>query len=237
MRALKNILSAASSGIEIALDCVMPPYEGVRELERMSATELVAAIESDEESKKSRPLPVEGLVVAFPYRARLAKAAIVLIKSHLNRPVARLLAEAAYMKMEKSIAAFAASAPDGAIPILAPMPMTKKRRRERGWSQCELICEAMARIDGAGRAFIYMEDALVRTRETEDQVGMGKDERAANMRGSFGAGLDADGIPHVRGRDVIILDDVATTGATLREARAAALAAGARRILLLSIGY
>lgn len=230
MSALKNAWALASRAVGLALDCVMPPYEGVRELERMSAAELVAAIEADEESKRSRLLPIEGLVVAFPYRARLAKAAIVLIKSHLNRPVARLLAEATYMKTRGSIAAFARSAPDGILPILAPMPMTKKRRRERGWSQCELVCGEMK------GPFIYMADALVRTRETEDQVGMGRDERAANMKGSFGAGLDADGSPHVRGRDVIILDDVATTGATLREARDAALAAGARRVLPVSIG-
>lgn len=219
--------------LKTILDCIMPPYEGVRELEQMTARELVSAAASDDESKKARPLPVVGLVAAFPYRARLVKAAIVEIKSNKNKRVARLLAEAIYIKIEGALREFATGieASDGLLPILAPMPMTRKRRRERGWNQCELVCEELA------GTFIYMKDALVRTRETADQVGMSKKERAENMKGSFAPGKDNAGNNIVNGRDVIILDDVATTGATLREARSAAIAGGARRVLLVSIGY
>ncbi|MDP1624883.1 MAG: phosphoribosyltransferase family protein [bacterium] len=228
--------------LKMILDCIMPPYEGVRELESMTPKGLIEAIALDKESAKPRSLPVDGLVVAFPYRARLAKAAIVEIKTNMNRRVVRTLAEATYIKVCEHLARFAASSPDGSLPILAPMPMTKKRRRERGWNQCELICRELDQIDGkntGGRTFIYIENALCRTRETEDQVGMDKTERAANMKGSFGASMSADkkGCEIVRGRDVIILDDVATTGATLREAERAALSGGARNVLLVSIGY
>ncbi len=228
MASLKKILA-------LLLDCVMPPYDGVRELESMSATAFIEAADTDDASKAGRALPIEGLVAAFPYRARLVKVAIVEIKTNMNRPVARLLAEATYMKIKASLEGFALES----IPLLAPMPMTNKRRRERGWNQCELICAELARIDARNgrRLFEYVPDALARTRETEDQVGMGKAERAANMKGSFAPGKGADGTDIARGRDVIILDDVATTGSTLREARQAAIDGGAQRVLLVAIGY
>ena len=85
------------------------------------------------------------------------------------------------------------------------------------------------RLDGR---FEYAPNALIRTRETDDQVGMEKTERTKNIQGSFATGKDGFGVNIVCRRDVIIFDDVVTTGATLREAQKVTIEGGARRVLL-----
>lgn len=105
-----------------------------------------------------------------------------------------------------------------------PIPITRKRFRERGYNQCELLARALGRIFGIP----VMARCLRKTRNTPKQ-GMSKsrEKRRENIRGSF-AVTDADA---VTGRNVILVDDVTTTGSTLAEARGVLLAAGAARVL------
>lgn len=111
-------------------------------------------------------------------------------------------------------------------PIVVPVPLAKKRLSERGYNQSALIAHALSL--GA-----VSETALSRTRETESQMQIkDRTRRLKNVEGAFLADPRL-----VRGKNIIVLDDVSTTGATLRACRDALLSAGARQVLLVSIAH
>jgi ComF family protein len=107
------------------------------------------------------------------------------------------------------------------IEMIVPVPLGKKRSRERGYNQVSLIARALALA--AGKAFAP--DGLTRVREIRSQVGLTKKERRANVDGAF----QAQGT-RVNGRIVLLMDDVATTGSTLSSCAEALYAAGARDV-------
>ena len=115
-------------------------------------------------------------------------------------------------------------APPGALVV--SVPLARRRRIERGYDQAALLADAYVRgADRARRA----RTALARTRETRAQVGLAREERARNVDGAFAA------TPAVAGRDVILVDDVVTTGATADAAARALRRSGARSIVVVAL--
>lgn len=105
--------------------------------------------------------------------------------------------------------------------LMLPIPLHPRRMRRRGYNQSELL----ARPLGKAKGIPTEPELLRRTRHTMPQVGLGPDERHDNVRGAFTA--DASG---VRGRHVLLIDDVLTTGATMSAAAEALLDAGAASV-------
>jgi ComF family protein len=120
----------------------------------------------------------------------------------------------------------AARAPLPARALVVSVPLARRRRIERGYDQAALLADALARAAGLPRA----RRALVRTRETPPQVGRSRAERARNVAGAF---LATPG--GVAGRDVVLVDDVVTTGATVDAAAAALRKAGARSVVVVAL--
>jgi ComF family protein len=117
----------------------------------------------------------------------------------------------------------------GVESVVVPVPLGTGRRRERGYNQSAELARALA----ARWKLVCVENALARVRETVSQVRLTHDERSANVHSAFGAGPAAGAI---RGRHVIVIDDVVTTAATLNACAAAALAAGAHTISYVTFG-
>lgn len=113
----------------------------------------------------------------------------------------------------------AAVAAIGAGAVLVPIPTSRASFRRRGYRVVELV---------ARRAGLRVERRLRLVRQPRDQRGLDVDARRRNVAGS----LVAQG---VAGRDVVVLDDVVTTGATLDEAVRALAAAGARVVACVAI--
>ncbi len=111
--------------------------------------------------------------------------------------------------------------------LLVPVPLHRWRLWQRGFNQAALIADALARLTG-GRV---LSDALVRTRRTPPLRAMGRSERRRAVKGAFA--VNPARADQVRGRSVILVDDVWTSGATAEGCAAALVAAGAARVELL----
>jgi ComF family protein len=108
-----------------------------------------------------------------------------------------------------------------AAPLVVPLPLHRSRLVERGFNQSYEIARFVSRLLDLQLA----ERALARVRATAPQVGLGRDERAGNLRGAFAADARL-----VAGRTVVLVDDVVTTGSTAAEAARTLAAAGARAV-------
>lgn len=108
---------------------------------------------------------------------------------------------------------------------ILPIPLSKQRFAERGYNQVDLIAHPLARLMG----WQYVPGALFRTRHTGSQVGLGAGERRKNVLGAFHAESRI-----VAGKTLLLIDDIATTGATLDSASRALQDAGASKIYALT---
>lgn len=107
--------------------------------------------------------------------------------------------------------------------VLVPVPLHAKKLRRRGYNQSELLARAFARETGLACDC----SCLMRRRDTPSQTHLNRAGRLANMTGAFTCVLPEC----VKGKTVLLVDDVATTGATLEGCAQALKAAGARRVL------
>ena len=112
------------------------------------------------------------------------------------------------------------------IDVLIPIPLGKNRLEERGYNQVALVARPLAYQLGLR----YEPDALRKTRETRSQVGLNVSQRSENVRDAYQADSRV-----VKGKPVLIMDDVATTGSTISACTAALLSAGAKEVYVLTI--
>lgn len=92
--------------------------------------------------------------------------------------------------------------------MIIPVPLHKKRYRERGYNQSELIGRGLSDVLGIPMAT----NVLVRTRQHDSQTTMGRLDRFENVSGNFSLSRRA---PDISDRRILLIDDVVTTGATL----------------------
>lgn len=104
--------------------------------------------------------------------------------------------------------------------IVIPVPLHPERERERGYNQANLLARQLCHQ----RDVDHDEEALWRIRNTRPQVGLDRSQRRENVKGAFAADS------RVRGRRVLLVDDVCTTGATLMAAGEALFSQGAASV-------
>jgi len=126
-------------------------------------------------------------------------------------------------------------------PLAIPVPLHKSKLRQRGFNQSELVARAALhgfRVprnragDAAGLEPLELRtDLLVRVRPTQTQTGLTRAQRLANVRGAFAVSRREA----VAGRDILLLDDVFTTGTTVSECARVLRRAGAGRVFVATV--
>lgn len=118
--------------------------------------------------------------------------------------------------------------------LVVPVPLYAGKRRERGFNQSELLARAACDTLQGLRPMWRGEPApgiMLRERETKSQAGLTLHERRRNLRGVFS-------VPEpekLRGRDVLLIDDIYTTGATARACSMALKKGGAARVWVATV--
>jgi competence protein ComFC len=214
----------AEKALGYILDTIAPPDPLSREIELSSVERFCGRAKRSEKA-------LEGILSLFSYKDPFVRTAILEVKSYGNKKIARLLGAVAYEYLIAELSDLEAF--EGFTrPLLLTVPLTKKSLRARGYNQCDLVADGILVADRP-RSIEVRKDILVKSRETGDQVGKTRKERFENLKGCFDIADERD----VRGRNVIVLDDIATTGATLGEAKRALRRAGARKILCVALAH
>ena len=113
--------------------------------------------------------------------------------------------------------------------LIAPVPLHWVRMLSRRFNQAALLAQGVARETGLD----WCPDLLIRPRRTKSLGGLDRDARHATLDGAIR--IHSRHPDRARGRDILIVDDVMTSGATLSAATRACRAAGARDVCILTL--
>jgi ComF family protein len=105
-------------------------------------------------------------------------------------------------------------------PVVVPVPLHNKRMRERGFNQAELVGQQVGKLAG-----LKLEKLLIKVKETEQQVGKNRKERLENLKNAFKIS-NYSNLP----KNVLLVDDVWTTGTTLSECAKVLKQAGVKKV-------
>jgi ComF family protein len=168
------------------------------------------------------PPPFVRAVAAAPYQGRV-RDAIHALKYGRQHPAARVLGSV----LARAIAELASDAP--AELLVVPVPLHRAKYAQRGFNQSRALAQqalrALAKSNPAWRLTLAP-SALMRHKPTASQAGLSPRERRINLRGAFSVSDPAA----VAGKDILLIDDILTTGATVRAAALALRRAGAASV-------
>lgn len=112
------------------------------------------------------------------------------------------------------------------VDMLIPVPLGKKRLKERGYNQVGLVARPLAYELGLR----YAPQGLWKSRETRSQVGLSISQRRDNVHGVYQADVKV-----VKRKSVLLMDDVATTGSTIQSCTEALLLSEAQDVYAITI--
>ena len=155
---------------------------------------------------------LNGIHIASNYQDAVLKKALWMLKyqgvKQLAKPLAELVRERIWKKLETENW------------LVVPVPLSKNKLRHRGYNQAEMIA---GELSDNVRA-----DILFKKFHTKSQVEVkDKEERLANIIGSF----EIRNPEKIKGKKIILIDDVLTTGATMREVKKVLKEAGAKKVI------
>jgi ComF family protein len=201
------------------LEFLFPRSKEVRKLETMTAEDYLSTFtRSLTDNSPTRAV--------FQYSDPRVRTAVHEVKYRKNRIIASRFGEILYNEIKRVV-----HSPNKIL--LVPVPSSRSRRRKKGFSHTELLVEEIMKCDKEN-ILEYGKDVLVKIKETIPQTKTkSKGERKKNPIGSFGIKIP----DVVKGRDVVVIDDVLTTGSTLKETISILKRAGARRVLGVTVAH
>jgi len=115
--------------------------------------------------------------------------------------------------------------------LVIPVPLHRARFREREFNHAEQIARIAIKLSPASDRLQLCPSVLERKRETQSQTGLTRHQRRVNVRGAFGVARPEA----VKGREVLLVDDVYTTGATVSECARVLRRAGATQVWVATV--
>lgn len=193
-----------------------------------------AKITTEEFSRRVQPpldLLVSDAYTLYSYKDPLVKKAIWLLKYKNNDHSLQILGSLMTLRLEELLENLLLFE-NFNEPLLVPVPMSKKRKKERGGNQTEKLGEHI--VNNLPKGMIdYSPIAMKKTQNTRSQATTkGRNERLRNLEGSFEATSRI-----VSGKNIILLDDVITTGATVEECRKTLKKAGAKKVIAFAVAH
>jgi ComF family protein len=168
--------------------------------------------------------PFERAVAYGSYEGALREL-VHLLKYNGVRPAANVLGR----MLAEAVAGLESSFEQSTV-LVVPVPLFKGKKRQRGFNQAEVIAQAVLKIRAAAR-HLQLAEVLVRTRETHSQIGLTSHQRRENLRGAFKVARAQE----VTGREVLLVDDVYTTGTTATECARVLRRAGASKVWVATV--
>ncbi len=225
---MKTALSIWQKILEFVANAVFPQSLADRRAAEIVSN--IAKLRQDIGDKSiTYPCPAYSF---FNYRLSGVRAMIWRLKYRGDKSVAKLFAEKMYDQLVEELTELAEWS-NFREPILVPIPMSKSKLRTRGFNQTEAICGALSHID-QGRFFSYKPNVLYKIKDTTSQARVkDRTERLKNLKDSF---LVKDK-SLLKNQNIILLDDVLTTGSTLSEATLTLKNAGVRNIIWVVVAH
>jgi ComF family protein len=151
------------------------------------------------------PFSLDGLSSVWPYRGVIRKAVITLkykyaydVANEISSQTSKILSKTLPISIFKKI-------------LLVPIPLSRSRQNWRGFNQSAYLgCEIAKNLK-----WQFIPDFLLRKRFVKPQTGLTRKDRLKNIFGSFNFNPKYKKIP--RAYQILVIDDVFTTGATMRE--------------------
>jgi ComF family protein len=170
--------------------------------------------------------PVFARAAAYGSYESGLRELIHLLKFSGVRPAANILGR----MLAEAIARLEPEFPAEGVAVV-PVPLHRTKLRQRGFNQAELIACAALKINPAPDRLRLYAGMLERTRETASQIGLTSHQRRENLRGAFRVAQRE----LVQGREVLVVDDVYTTGATVSECARVLRRAGATKVWVATV--
>jgi competence protein ComFC len=118
--------------------------------------------------------------------------------------------------------------------VIVPIPVSHRRRKERGFNQCELLLEEIRLLD-VGKKFEYERNLLIRTQHASRQTLKDRSDRLESAKGIFS--VNEEVAVQFKEKMVVIIDDVITTGSTMEEAMGTLRVAGFENVIGMSLAH
>lgn len=209
----------------MVIDMLLPQRGSIAQFDTLTSDDVAR------HARDTLRVPETDALAPFSYRTPLIRSAIHAVKFYRHERAAQLLGEAMAGFIAEELAEHRIY---GAFvdPLVIPIPLHSSRLKDRGFNQAERIAEVLAEYV-ADAPLLVERHTLVRIRKTPSQTKLSRGERLQNMGGAF-AVTDTSRV--VR-RDIILVDDVVTTGATLQAASNALIEAGANDVLCIAVAH
>jgi ComF family protein len=149
-----------------------------------------------------------------------------LLKFQQVRPAAAVLGG----MLARAIGTLEPAMPVGTI-LVIPVPLHRRKQGQRGFNQAEMIVASALKQIRRPQRFDLCTKAMVRRRETGSQIGLTRHQRRENLRGAFAVNDPT----RILNRDILLVDDVFTTGTTVSECARILLRAGAARVWVATV--
>jgi len=205
---------------DLILDVIFPPCCLICQREgSYLCQDCKSVLEISSSHKKYCGKNISDLYFALPYQNSLIKDLIKKFKyepfvKELGKSLSSLIIEHFNLLDNK---------PNFTGFVLVPVPLEKRKLKWRGFNQAEEIAKELACF----LKITLISDALIKTKETLDQVNLSDQERKENIKDAF----SCQSPEKIKGRKVLLVDDIFTTGSTMEEAASALKEAGAEKII------